>query len=174
MWAHSGWCRCCSVSKNRYFAPARSAAARETSKAKGLTISSCCIPPKLLIANSLSTAWPVNPLPSFALVRGVALWKIPACHLVFGFLFCDAVALLDFAHQTLAFSVDHIQIVVGKLSPLLADRSLHLSPFTFCLFPVHSLPPIQSGAPLRCGNGRLQSVCISLRPYAKHEGLGVR
>ena len=40
----------------------------------------------------------------------------------------DAVAFLDPAHQLLAPAVDHVEMVVGQLAPLLLDAALDLLP----------------------------------------------
>src|SRR6267378_255250 len=49
----------------------------------------------------------------------------------------ESVALHNFAGQPVAFAGNHVEVVIGKLSPLPADRPFQLHPLTFHLFPVH-------------------------------------
>src|SRR5262245_35070314 len=56
-------------------------------------------------------------------------------------LFRNSVALLDLADQLLPLALDHFQVAVRQLSPLLADFSRVLFPFPFHLFPIHWRSP---------------------------------
>src|SRR6266478_6757506 len=63
--------------------------------------------------------------------------RIPRSNLPLGFFLRDPIALHNLAGQPVAFAGNHVEVVIGKLSPLLADRPFQLHPLTFHLFPVH-------------------------------------
>src|SRR5579864_5151851 len=82
---------------------------------------------------------PAQGLPGFALIILSCLLRrrIPVRDLALRFFFGDAVSLLDLAYEALMLAGDHVEIVIGQLAPLLANRSLHLSPLALNLFRVH-------------------------------------
>jgi len=54
-----------------------------------------------------------------------------------GFIPANAIKLLELASQLFATSVHNIELVVGKLSPLLAHFTFQLFPVTFNTIPIH-------------------------------------
>src|SRR5580765_7477941 len=58
-------------------------------------------------------------------------------HLTLRIFFGNSVTLLDFADQLLPLALDHLQVAVRQLSPLLADFSRVLFPFPLYRFPIH-------------------------------------
>src|SRR5215471_14486746 len=94
-------------------------------------------------------------------------------HLAFRNVFGYAVTLLNLADQLLALSLDHLQIAVGQLSPLLPDFSGILFPFTFHLVPIHVVLPGWIPAPCARrfdGPGR----ALAVRSIEKHFALAAR
>src|SRR5207253_8635875 len=61
----------------------------------------------------------------------------PIVDLAFGLLLGVAVALLQTSREFLALAVDAHDVIVGELTPLLAQLALGLHPITFDLVPVH-------------------------------------
>jgi len=62
---------------------------------------------------------------------------LPCGKLFLHFVLGDAVQLLDFSGQVVAFARNHVKLIVGKLAPLLLDVTLELFPITFDAIPVH-------------------------------------
>jgi hypothetical protein len=65
------------------------------------------------------------------------LCVVPIVDVFLGLIFCVPVALLEFALQLLALSVDDVEIVVSKLAPLLFDLALDLLPVSFNPISIH-------------------------------------
>jgi len=61
--------------------------------------------------------------------------------LLFGHVFCCTVMLLDFSNKYLPSAVYHIEIVIGKFSPLLLDAASVLLPLACQFIPIHGAPP---------------------------------
>src|SRR5882757_6787865 len=53
----------------------------------------------------------------------------------------NAVALLQPAGELLALALDHIEVVVGELAPLLLSLALELFPVAFDTIPIHRFTP---------------------------------
>jgi len=51
--------------------------------------------------------------------------------------FGDPVGFLNLARKMIPLAGDYVQLIVGKLAPLLLDVALNLLPITFNLIPVH-------------------------------------
>jgi hypothetical protein len=64
-----------------------------------------------------------------------AIFKI--LDLAFGFIFVDAVGLLDFSDQLIALTRDIVEMVVRQFPPLLFDFAFVLLPITFDDVPIH-------------------------------------
>jgi hypothetical protein len=58
-----------------------------------------------------------------------------------GYVFGDAVVVLNPADELFSLPIDNVQVVVGKLSPLFSDFSLVFFPRTLQSIPVHFIPP---------------------------------
>jgi hypothetical protein len=71
-----------------------------------------------------------------------ALLGFPVFHLVLGFFFADPVLFLDLSDELIAFTLDLIDFVVGKLAPFFFYLAFELFPVAFGLIPVHVLPPL--------------------------------
>src|SRR4029077_14452787 len=94
---------------------------------------------------------------SFALLAGKLTLRLtlqPIIDLLAHHIPGQAIALLDDSFELLAPSVDHGQIVIGKLTPLLFDLALCLFPISFDAVPVHSRHLRKSGCPSRGGTLR--------------------
>ena len=77
---------------------------------------------------------------SFALPAGKVILRLtlqPIIDVLAHHIPGHAIALLDESFELLAPSVDHGQIVIGKLTPLLFDLALCLFPISFDAVPVH-------------------------------------
>jgi hypothetical protein len=78
---------------------------------------------------------------SSACTRRPAIFFLQALHelvrLLLGDFLGDAVVFLNFSHELLAFSVDHIEIVIRELAPLFFDTPFRLFPLALNLVPVH-------------------------------------
>src|SRR5262252_1368212 len=72
-----------------------------------------------------------------ALVERVLVALFPVPDLPVRFVSRDPVALLDPADQLFTAAVDHVEVVIGKLAPLLLDTALHLLPVALHGVPVH-------------------------------------
>src|SRR5580658_3802916 len=57
--------------------------------------------------------------------------------LLFGDVLGGAVSLLKLADKLLSPSIDHVEIIVGQLAPLLLHPPFVLLPLTFHLIPIH-------------------------------------
>jgi hypothetical protein len=91
-------------------------------------------------------------------LRKKRLYRVdPLIDALFGFIFGDAISLLDLAYQLFASTLDLIEIIVRQISPLLFDLALELFPLTGHLVPVHA------GASFRASlfSMRLQPVRVS-------------
>jgi hypothetical protein len=55
----------------------------------------------------------------------------PVINLTFGFVTRDAIPFLNPAEELFALAMNSVNIVVGELSPLLADFALQLVPLSF-------------------------------------------
>jgi hypothetical protein len=87
---------------------------------------------------------------SFALPAGKVILRLtlqPIIDVLAHHIPGHAIALLDESFELLAPSVDHGQIVIGKLTPLLFDLALGLFPISFDAVPVHSRHLRKSGPP---------------------------
>ena len=64
----------------------------------------------------------------------------PILNLLFGHVFHDAMALLNFSNQLITLAVDNGHVIVGQFALLLFDLAGHLFPISFdCVFVhVHS------------------------------------
>lgn len=74
-----------------------------------------------------------------ALLDGICFLHapLPIGKLLLRFLFGDAVSFLDLARKAVAFSRNHVKLIVGKLAPLLFDIALELLPVSLDAIPVH-------------------------------------
>src|SRR5829696_473837 len=72
------------------------------------------------------------------------------------------VTLLDLAFELVAAAVDHVQVVIGELAPLLFDVALELLPVPFNPVPIHHrlLTPSPLTRHLGCQQTRWASVSI--------------
>jgi hypothetical protein len=61
----------------------------------------------------------------------------PGVDLALGLLFGDPVEFLEFSEQHIFLARNHLQVIVGQLSPLLSGKAFVLSPLAFNLIPVH-------------------------------------
>src|ERR1700686_1879245 len=61
----------------------------------------------------------------------------PFISLPVGFVFGDAIALLNTPDQLVFFAGHHLPVAVGEFSPLLAGFTHHLFPVTFDCVPIH-------------------------------------
>src|SRR5215470_3269207 len=66
----------------------------------------------------------------------------PGVDLFVGFVLGKAVALLQPAGQLRPLALDHVEIVVGELAPLLLNLALELFPIAFDTVPIHLHPPV--------------------------------
>ena len=57
----------------------------------------------------------------------------------FGFFARKAVALLHFADELVPLTFDHVEVVIGKLAPLLLGLAFELVPVAFDLIPIHAV-----------------------------------
>jgi hypothetical protein len=64
----------------------------------------------------------------------------PGIDLLLGFVFGDAVMLLDAARQFGALTRDHVEIVISELSPLLLNLAFRLLPVAFDGIPIDLAP----------------------------------
>jgi len=64
-------------------------------------------------------------------------------HLFLGSFLGDSISLLNLPHQLFFLAVDGRQIVVGELSPLYLNLAFVLFPFTFELFSIHLMSPLE-------------------------------
>jgi hypothetical protein len=56
---------------------------------------------------------------------------LPIAQLLFSLVFRDALAFLNLAQQLVFFAIDHIQIIIRELAPLLFDLAFDLGPIAF-------------------------------------------
>src|SRR5690606_6215119 len=63
---------------------------------------------------------------------------LPFVNALFGLVARDAIALLDLAGQHVALALNHIQIVVGELAPLLLDLPDQLLPVALDDVAIHA------------------------------------
>src|SRR5437762_13601825 len=70
----------------------------------------------------------------------VALARFPFVQLLLGLVLADAVRVLDLADQLVALAGDLVQVLVGKLAPLLLHFALRLLPVSCDAIPVHVVP----------------------------------
>src|SRR5262245_35051023 len=61
----------------------------------------------------------------------------PSVDLALGIVLGNAVALLKPARKLGALALDHIEVVVGELAPLLLNLALELFPVAFHAVPIH-------------------------------------
>ena len=61
----------------------------------------------------------------------------PVLDLLFGFLFCDSVFLLNLAKEDFASAGDLVDFIIGQFVPLHLHRTTELLPVTLYLIPVH-------------------------------------
>src|SRR5262245_9891137 len=66
------------------------------------------------------------------------LASFPVLYLPFGFVLADAVAFLDLADELIAVARHLVELVVGKLAPLLLQLAFHLLPVALDAIPVHA------------------------------------
>ena len=109
---------------------------------------------------------------SFALLAGKLTLRLtlqPIIDVLAHHILGQAIALLDDSFELLAPSIDHGQIVLGKLTPLLFDPALCLFPISFDPVPVHSRHLRKSGPPRegetlrRAGSSGLKKMCGRVR-----------
>src|SRR5215471_7198342 len=67
--------------------------------------------------------------------------RVPGRDLPIGLFLANSVSLLNLAHQALVITAHDLDVVIGELAPLLADRPFELIPLAFCLLPIHLLSP---------------------------------
>ena len=72
-----------------------------------------------------------------ALMGLIFLASLPFGNLLFRFVFSDAVGFLNLPGQVFALTCNHIQMIIGKLAPLLFDIAFELLPVSFDTIPVH-------------------------------------
>jgi hypothetical protein len=66
-------------------------------------------------------------------VRGLE----PAVDLALGLVLRNAIALLETAGELLALALDHVEVVIGELAPLLLNLAFELLPVSFNAIPIH-------------------------------------
>lgn len=59
----------------------------------------------------------------------------PVVQILLGLLAGDAVAFLQLPEELVFFTTDDLQVIVGELAKLLANRAFHLFPFAFQFVP---------------------------------------
>src|SRR5215213_7489189 len=73
--------------------------------------------------------------------RGLLLLLVntlePGVDLAFGFVLGHAIALLESATEFCALALDHVEIVIGELTPLLLNFAFELFPIAFDTIPIH-------------------------------------
>src|SRR5271165_7540403 len=74
-------------------------------------------------------------------MRGWLRATPPVLDLLLHLVLLVPVTLLDPALQLLALSVDHVEVIVCELAPLLLHLALHLLPAAFEPIPIHLGPP---------------------------------
>jgi hypothetical protein len=75
---------------------------------------------------------------SFAMKGSLpGLTIVPGIDLLLRLILGVTVSLLDLAFELVTLARDHVQVVVGELTPLLFDLALHLLPISFNAVPVH-------------------------------------
>src|SRR4029077_10504049 len=62
---------------------------------------------------------------------------LEAADLPLGFFLADAVGFLHLARELIATALDHVELIVGELAPLLLHFPLELLPVSCDLIPVH-------------------------------------
>ena len=72
-----------------------------------------------------------------ALLSLIFLASLPFGNLLFCFIFSDAVHFLNLSGKLIVLACNHIQMIIGKLAPLLFDIALELFPVSFDTIPVH-------------------------------------
>src|SRR5215204_3856626 len=65
------------------------------------------------------------------------LASVPVVHFTSDLVLLIPVTLLDLAFELVAAAVDHVQVVIGELAPLLFDVALELLPVPFNPIPIH-------------------------------------
>src|ERR1700686_4684967 len=72
----------------------------------------------------------------------LSTFSVNAVYELVSLLFCrifrKPIALLDHSNKLLTFTIDHVEIIIGKLAPFFFDLSLVLLPFALNLIPVHN------------------------------------
>src|SRR3954451_25157138 len=63
----------------------------------------------------------------------------PGIDLPLGVILCDTIALLKPPGEFRPFALDHVEIVVGELAPLLLSLAFELFPVAFNAVPIHVL-----------------------------------
>jgi hypothetical protein len=63
----------------------------------------------------------------------------PVIYLLFSFIFSNAVALLNFTHELLTVTFNHVVIVISEFTSLFLHVTFYLLPFTLNLIPIHSV-----------------------------------
>src|ERR1700755_3297692 len=76
--------------------------------------------------------------------RSLGLRGHPIVDILFGLVLGEAVPLLDLSLELVALAVDDVEVIVGKLAPLLLHLTLDLLPVSLDAIPVH-MPLLSSG-----------------------------
>jgi hypothetical protein len=71
-----------------------------------------------------------------------SLGVVPVVNVLSDLILGEAVAFLNLALKLISLTVDGRKVVVGEISPLLLDLSLHLLPVTLDAIPVHFELPL--------------------------------
>src|SRR5207245_9010946 len=81
---------------------------------------------------------------AFQSVSGLELFPRldPVGHIPADLVLGKAVTLLELAFELLAATLDHVEIVVGELAPLLLGGALELLPVAFNPVPIHRHPSV--------------------------------
>jgi hypothetical protein len=100
-----------------------------------------------LVIRTYTAAWPsaATPPASFRVAARAAAAQLvplqPGIDLSFGLILGVAVALLQAPGEFLSPSLNYIEVIVGKLAPLLLRLAFELFPVPFDPIPVHFDPP---------------------------------
>jgi hypothetical protein len=94
----------------------------------------------------------------------------PGVDLAFGFVLGHAIALLESAAELCALALDHVEIVIGELTPLLLNFAFELFPIAFDTIPIHRFAPVvvRDGERTRTSEQRFRRTTPRMCPKAPH------
>src|SRR5712691_3668976 len=119
--------------------PTRSAACTAVAEVRPPTRSSCFSSDRSRRSISVRSAAIAREYPDWRnIARRSSVGALePSVDLALGFVLGNAVALLQAAGELGALALDHIEVIVGELSPLLPNLAFELLPVSFNAIPVH-------------------------------------